>query len=467
MNSENQRSVDLLIIGAGPGGYVAAIHARKMGLSVILVEKESIGGTCLNVGCIPTKALIHAANLFQEAKHMESVGIQWKDLTVNYEAVVHRKDDVVKQLTQGISFLLEKHGVEVIHGLASFQSNEVVEVLTDEHRELIKPHHVIIATGSTSKTLSLPNRASLELLDSTKILAQKSLPKSMAVIGGGVIGMEFAFIYARFGVDVTVLEFLPQILPSIDKEIISRFQRYVKQTGIQVATNAKVVSIRQQETQYEISYESPKGNQTIIVDQILEAVGRRPNITGFGLENTTVTIQNHGILADEFGRTSVSHIYAIGDVVNRWQLAHTASHQGIIAVDHIVGKNHVIDQNTIPAVVFTTPMIASIGRTEQQCIQESIPYRVVKTPYQAAGKSLIHDAQQGLIKFIVGEDKKVLGATILGMDADHLLSNITIQMTNNLSIEAIQKTIFAHPTLSEVIHEGYLGMDKLAIHYLD
>lgn len=459
---------DLLVIGAGPGGYVASIHARKKGLQVVLVEKQAIGGTCLNVGCIPTKALIHAVDRLHEVKTAEQLGISVGSVSINYQKMVERKDQIVTQLSSGISYLLQKHGVEVIKGTAQFQNDHQVLVATTSETITIEPKQIILATGAKSKHLPISGLNLPHVYDSTGILAQTTLPSSLCVIGGGVIGMEFAFLFARLGVKVQVLEFLPQVLPAIDKEVVLRLHRYAKQAGIQIVNNATVQAIVPLNDQLSVEYLHQETTKAIACEWVLEAVGRKPNLEGFGLEQTTVKFSSKGIETNEYGQTNLAHIYAIGDVVNRWQLAHTASHQGVIAVDHLLGEHHTINERAVPAVVFTTPMIASVGWNEEQVIASQIPYRILKTPYSAAGKSVVMDAQQGFIKMILAtEDQTLLGATVFGLDADHLIAGITVQIQNQLPFESIQKTIFAHPTMSEILHEAYLGIDHLAIHYLE
>lgn len=459
---------DLLVIGAGPGGYVASIHARKKGLHVVLVEKQAIGGTCLNVGCIPTKALIHAADRVHEIKTAEQYGISVGAVEINYQKMVERKDQIVTQLSTGILFLLQKLGVEVITGTASFQNDHQVLITTKEETFFIEPKQIIVATGAKSKHLPISGLDLPNVFDSTSILAQTKLPASLCVIGGGVIGMEFAFLFARLGVKVHVLEFLPQVLPSVDKEAVVRLHRFAKQLGIQITNNAQVQAITTEEGPLSIEYLHQETNKRIQTEWVLEAVGRSPNIDGLGLEHTSIQYSNKGIVANEYGQTNRPTIYAIGDVVNKWQLAHTASHQGVIAVDHMMGISHTINDRAIPAVVFTTPMIASVGLTEEQATNQQIPYRVLKTPYSAAGKSLVMNAQNGFVKLLLSPlDQTILGATIMGYDADHLISSVTIQIQNHLPFESIQKTIFAHPTMSEIIHEAYLGIDGQAIHYLE
>lgn len=464
-----QRQTDLLVIGAGPGGYVAALYARKKGMHVVLVEKEKIGGTCLNVGCIPTKSLVKSVELFDSMKSSDKYGVSCENPQIDLSKVIQRKDEVTKQLVSGISFLLEKNGVEVLQGEATFLDDHHVLVKTSDDEIVYEPKNVIIATGSKTKHLPIPGLDLSLVMDSEQLLANQQLPTSMVVVGGGIIGMEFAFIYAQMGVKVTVLEFLPQVLPSIDKEIVQRLMRYAKQLNISILTQAKVMKIEKaSDSLKQVSYEYKGSNEIIETELVLEAVGRIPNYDSLGLENTSIRIgSNKGIEVNQFMETNVPNVYAIGDVTNLVQLAHVASHQALICVDRILGSEKPMDYQYIPGVIFTNPQIATIGKSEFELQANNITYQVHKVPFSAAGKSLINDSQLGFIKFLFNpENEHVYGVQIFGKEAEHLVAPITIQLQNNLPFEAMKETIFAHPTLQEVIHEGYLGLLNEPIHYL-
>jgi dihydrolipoamide dehydrogenase len=459
---------DVLIIGAGPGGYVAAIHAKKQGLDVVLVEREFIGGTCLNIGCIPTKALIHATDFIHHQKEAATYGIDSHIDSIDLSKLINKKDQIVKQLVQGIEHLLSKHGVRVLRGNASFLHDEEVVVSTQEGLIHILAKNTIIATGSKTKHLSIPGISLPTVVDSTGLLQSTKQVSSLTIIGGGIIGLEFAFIYGKLGIPVTVLEFLPSILPSIDKDVSSRLLRFAKQANITILTNSQVKKIEMIDGRTYVHYQSNQLDQVIETDLVLEAVGRVPNIEGLELHSTSVIHSIHGIPVNEFCQTSNKAIYAIGDVTNLWQLAHVASHQGVIAINHILGHEESIDPGQVPFVIFTSPVIASIGYNESQLKEKNIPYVVKKTPYSASGKAIILDQPTGFVKLLVdAEQRKILGATIFGPDAESLIAIIGVQMKGNVPFETIQKTIFSHPTTSELIHEAYLGIDHLAIHYLD
>lgn len=457
---------DLLIIGAGPGGYVAAIYAAKNGLDVVLVDAKNIGGTCLNEGCIPTKALVKSSELYQEILHSEKQGITVKNPSLDLSKIIDNKNEVKDRLVKGVSYLLEKYGVQVIKGKATFVNDNLVNVESDEAYSILAKN-IIIATGSKTKHLNFPG---YELaIDSEALLENKELPESLAIIGGGIIGMEFAFIYASFGVKVSVLEFLPRVLPGVDKEFSMRLMRYAKQLKMSITNNAAVTKIEKADDTFTVTYNHKDKEKSIDVDMVLEAVGRIPQMESLGLEKTNIQFDSiNGIKVNKKMETNINNIYAIGDVTNIMQLAHVASHQAIIAVKNILGEDVLMDYDCIPAVIFTTPTIATVGKTEEMCKREALEYDVVKVPYSANGKALIMEADAGYIKILRDKaSKKLIGGMVFGKDADNLIASITIAIKNGLTAEDLQETIFAHPTVQELIHEGAMGLDKLAIHFVD
>mgnify|MGYP005846718607 CR=1 FL=1 len=459
-------STDLLIIGAGPGGYVGAIYARRKGLDVLLVEKESIGGACLNWGCIPTKALIRSAKFYNEVLNSEDLGVKLENPQVDLEKIIDKKDNIVKDLVNGINYLLNKHKVQVIKGEASFNSDSEVKV-NGEKEYLIKAKDIIIATGAKPKHIPIEG---IDLaINSRELLNNKTLPKSLTIIGGGIIGMEFAFIYANLGVKVNVVEFLPRILPGIDKELALRLIPYAKKAGINIFTNAKVTKIKGNKDLKTVHYERKEKGNTLDSELVLEAVGRAPNTNNLGLENTKINYSDReGIKVNDSLKTNLEHIYAIGDVNNLIQLAHAASHQAFIAIDNILGKKKTFSITNIPSVIFTLPTIATVGITEEMAKEKEIDYSVVKVPYSANGKALILDAQKGYIKLLkANKTNKLIGAMILGEEAENLIASYTLAITNEFSPEEVSKTVFAHPTIQELVHESALGLDKLAIHFLE
>ena len=459
---------DILIIGAGPGGYVAAIYAAKKNKSVILVDNKWIGGTCLNEGCIPTKALVRLAELYQEILKAEELGISVKDSSVNLEKIIENKNKVTEKLVSGIEYLLKKYNVLTIKGHAKFKDDKNVIVTGEENYE-IEASDIIIATGSKTKHLPIPGIDLKKVYDSEKILNNTHLPKTMTVIGGGIIGMEFAFIYANLGVKVNVVEFLPRILPTVEKDVALRLVRFAKQLNIDIYTSSAVTKIEEDKEILKVIFTRKDNEETLESEYVLEAVGRGPNIENLGLENTSIIHDKRsGIKVDEYNKTNVDHIYAIGDVNNIMQLAHVASHQAITTIDNILGKKEKMNYDLIPSVIFTTPPIATIGLTEEICKERNIEYEMIKTPFSANGKALILEAETGFIKLIRNkETKELIGATIFGKEAENLIASYSLAITNKINSSAIKHTVFAHPTISELVHESALGLDKEAIHFID
>ncbi|XMB72332.1 dihydrolipoyl dehydrogenase [Mycoplasmatota bacterium WC30] len=461
-------NTDLLIIGAGPGGYVAAIYAAKKGLNVTLVNGKRIGGTCLNEGCIPTKALVRSAELYQEILHSEKQGILLENPSFDMSKIIDNKDEVKDKLVKGIEYLLEKYNVNIIKGYASFENDKLVKVVGEEEC-LINAKDIIIATGAMTKHLPIPGIDLNFVIDSEVLLKNKNLPETLNIIGGGIIGMEFAFIYASFGVKVNVIEFLPRVLPGVDREFSMRLMRYAKQLNITILNNAAVTKIESSEGKALVHFTQKGKEKSLTSELVLEAVGRVPNMNGLGLDNTTLIHDvRTGITVDNHMKTNLDNIYAIGDVTNIMQLAHVASHQGIVAVDNILGEAKTMDYDCIPAVIFTSPQIATVGKTEEMCKTKEIDYDVIKVPYSANGRALIMEAEAGYIKLLRDKSsKKLIGGMVFGKDADNLIASITIAIKNGLSAKDLQETIFAHPTVQELIHEGAMGLDSLAIHFVD
>ena len=458
---------DVLFIGGGPGGYAGAIYAAKKGLSVILVEKRWIGGTCLNAGCIPTKALIHAADRWETVRTASRFGVISTDPILDWPMVQAQKDKTVDTLRSGIRLLLEKNGVKILEGTAEFLDERTVQVRMESGVETLRPSQIVIATGSKTKHLPIPGLESPLVTDSEGVLQWSSLPQRLVVIGGGVIGMEFAFLFGRLGVKVQVLEFLPQILPSVDADIATRLVRLGKASNVTVVNGAKVLSVASTPAgTATVTYEHQGVVKTVEGDRVLEAVGRGPELSGFGWERIGLERgKNGGIAVDARMRTNLPHIHAIGDCTNLMQLAHVASHQAIAAVDDILGLDHPMDYRFIPSVIFTTPEIAQVGATEKSLTETGTRFRVVKIPYGSNGKALIENELTGFVKVLCDEETgRWVGATVMGAHANALIATLTVAMHSGLSAEEIKHTVFAHPTVSELIHEAALSLQGEAIH---
>ncbi|MGG4220647.1 dihydrolipoyl dehydrogenase [Paenibacillus jamilae] len=461
-------STDLLIIGAGPGGYVAAIYAAKKGLRVTLIEKEELGGTCLNVGCIPTKALVKSSEVCHSVQHSSLFGIEsGTPLQINMKQVIRRKDEVKERLVSGVAFLMEKNNIQVIRGKASFLSKDEVNVL-GEINYRIKAKDIIIATGSKISKVNIPGIDLPFVMNSTDALSCTELPKSITIIGGGVIGMEFAFIYRNFGVEVHVVEFMNRLLTMLDNDISEEIKQAAEQAGIHIHTGAKVSKIqRADDGQAITTYESDHGEHLLVSEKVLVAIGREPNMDGLELEKAGVQLNERGkgIAVDKLMRTNVEHIYAIGDVTNIIQLAHVASHQGITAIESILGECSGMHYTAVPNVIFTSPEISSVGLLESECKDRGLDYRVSKVSFSSNGKALTMNESDGFIKLIKdNQSGKIVGGSIIGPDASSLISSLTLAIANELTEQQITQTIFAHPTTGEVLHEAAFGLSIGALH---
>lgn len=463
-----EMDTDLLIIGAGPGGYVAAIYAAKKGLKVTLVEKEELGGTCLNVGCIPTKALVKSSEVCHSVRHSSFFGIEaGTALQVNMQQIIRRKDEVKEKLISGIGYLMEKNSIQVIRGQASFLSDKQVCV-TGEGKTVISAKHMIIATGSKISKVNIPGIELPFVMNSTDALSCTELPASITIIGGGVIGMEFAFIYRNLGVEVQVAEFMDRLLTMLDHDLSDELRLAAEQAGIRIHTGAKVTRIqRADQGQAIVTYETRDGEHLLVSEKVLVAIGREPNMDGLELDKAGIQLneRGRGIAVDSRMRTNVEHIYAIGDVTNILQLAHVASHQGITAVDAILGEKTVMHYTAVPNVIFTSPEIASVGLLERECREQGLDYRVSKVSFSSNGKALTMNEPDGFIKLIKDNPSgRIVGGAIIGPDAASLISALTLAIANGLTEEQIRDTIFAHPTTGEVLHEAAFGLGIGALH---
>jgi dihydrolipoamide dehydrogenase len=465
-----EHNTDIVIIGGGPGGYVSAIYAAKHGKKVILVEKESLGGTCLNVGCIPTKALVKSSEVCHSAKHSEQFGIEIDKsaIKVNMDEVINHKNSVVDRLVGGVEGLMNANKVTVLKGQASFNSKTEVSVLEGETEHIIKATDIIIATGSKISSVPIPGLNLPFVLNSTTALNLRELPESIAIVGGGVIGMEFAFLYNNLGVEVTVIEYMDRLLAMLDKEESDEIKRIALDQGIKVYTESKVLEVNCEVRDKAVVTFDNKGDKKLLVaEKVLVAIGRQPNMDGLNLDATGVVMdpKRRGIKVNGKMQTNVEHIYAIGDVTNIIQLAHVASHQGIVAVDNIIGHSKEMDYTAVPNVIFTSPEIASVGLSEKACIEQNIEYKIGRFDYSGNGKAITMEETEGYIKLIEDvKNNRLVGATIIGADASTLISSVTIAIQNKLTSEQIRETIFPHPTTTEVIHEAAMGLGIGTLH---
>ncbi len=440
---------DLIIIGAGPGGYETALAAAHQGKSVTLFNGGNLGGTCLNEGCIPTKCLCRNAEIVSQFKHGEEFGIDDFSFSVDFNKIMARKQNVVETLRSGIDTMLSQAKVNVVNAMASFKDAKTVVANGEEYTA----DNIIIATGSTSKSLPIPGHDLECVMDSTKILNLDYIPASLTIIGGGVIGMEFASIFSQLGSQVTVIEFMKQILPPFDSDIAKRLKQTLGKKGIKIITGAAAKEIRQNEFyEIEVTYEAKGKEEKVVSSDILMAVGRAPRVDGLNLEAAGVNYTSRGIQVDDNMRTNVEGIYAIGDVNARMMLAHVASFQGERALNAINGKSDNIRFDIVPSAVFTVPECGMVGKTEEQCKAEGIATMIGQSFFRANGKSLAMGEPDGLCKLIFRkEDGMLIGAHIMGVESADLAQQCADFMNRNTTLCEIKDTIFGHPTVSEVL----------------
>ncbi|MBT9831456.1 dihydrolipoyl dehydrogenase [Clostridium baratii] len=460
---------DLLVIGGGPGGYVAALYAAKKGLNTVLVEREKLGGTCLNVGCIPTKALVKSSEVYKDTLLGEEFGFEIENIKVNMNKVIDRKDKIRENLVSGIDYLLSKNNVRVIKGDASFLDDKIIVAKRGKDEYKIEAKNIIVATGSKISKINIKGIDLPFVLNSKSALDNKNLPKSITIIGGGVIGMEFAFIYSNFGVKVNLVEYMDRLLTMVDDDISEEIKNIAKLNGINIYTSSKVTKIEESENGDAIVFFENEGKEKYLISEnVLVAIGREPNMDGLNIEKAGIELNERGkgIKVDNTLKTNVPGIYAVGDVNNKMQLAHVASHQGIIAVDNILSEDKEMKYDCVPNVIFTAPEIASVGLTERECIEKKINIKVSKFPFSANGKALTMGESRGFIKIIKDmNNNKIVGASLIGADASSLISTLTVIIKNNIKDKDIADTIFAHPTTGEVIREAALGLSIGALHY--
>lgn len=460
---------DLLVIGGGPGGYVAAIYAAKKGLNTVLVEREKLGGTCLNVGCIPTKALVKSSEVYKDTLLGEEFGFEIENIKINMNKVIDRKNKIRENLVLGIDYLLSKNNVRVIKGDASFLDDKIIVAKRGKDEYKIEAKNIIVATGSKISKINIKGIDLPFVLNSKSALDNKNLPESITIIGGGVIGMEFAFIYSNFGVKVNVVEYMDRLLTMVDDDISEEIKNIARLNGINIYTSSKVTKIEESENGDAIVFFENEGKEKYLISEnVLVAIGREPNMDGLNIEKTGIELneKGKGIKVDNTLKTNIPGIYAVGDVNNKIQLAHVASHQGIIAVDNILSEDKEMKYDCIPNVIFTAPEIASVGLTEKACVENKINIKISKFPFSANGKALTMGENRGFIKIIKDIDNdKIIGASLIGADAASLISTLTVIIKNNIKDKDIVDTIFAHPTTGEVIHEAALGLSIGALHY--
>lgn len=457
----------VIVIGGGPGGYVAAIRASQLGAAVTVVEKHKLGGTCLNVGCIPTKVLLHSAELYTAMRNEgRTIGIFADNLRFDWSVIMNRKNEVADYLVECVGGLLRSHGVERIEGTARMTSPNTVEA----GGKAIKADAVIIATGSEPAVPPIPGLDLDGVLTSDQALSLDSFPKKIAIAGGGVIGVEFASVFASFGASVTVIEMLPRILPNIDAEVAGVLQRSLERKGpegkgVVFHTASRLENVVRGQEGLQLNVSTASGPVTVSVDKLLVATGRRPYTKGLGLEELGVEIQRGRIVTDERMETNIKNVYAIGDCTSKIMLAHVAAREGEVAAENIMGHKTFVSHKTVPSAIYTSPAVASVGLTEEEALKAGHKIHVGRFPLAANGKSVIAGDVEGLVK-IVSDDRygEILGVHIVGGPATDMIAEGALAIRLEATLEEIVTTVHAHPTVSEAVGEAALASWKRAIH---
>ncbi len=453
---------DIIVLGSGPGGYVTAIRASQLGFKTAIVEKESLGGVCLNWGCIPTKALLKSAQVFEYLKHAEDYGLSVKDADKDFDAVVKRSRNVADGMSKGVQFLMKKNKIDVIEGFGKLKAGKKIDVDGKEY----SADHIIIATGARSRELpSLPQDGK-KVIGYRKAMTLPTQPKKMIVVGSGAIGVEFAYFYNSMGTEVTIVEYLPSIVPVEDEEVSKQLERSFKKSGIKIMTSAEVTNVDTSGKGVKATVKTKKGEEILEADIVLSAVGIKSNIEGIGLEDVGIVVDKDKILVNDFYQTNLPGYYAIGDVTPGQALAHVASAEGILCVEKIAGQ-HVepLDYGNIPGCTYCSPEIASVGLTEKQAKEKGFDIKVGKFPFSASGKATASGAKDGFVKVIF--DAKYgewLGCHMIGAGVTDMIAEAVLGRKLETTGHEVLKTVHPHPTMSEAVMEAVADAYDEVIH---
>lgn len=454
---------DIIVVGSGPGGYVAAIRASQLGRKVALVERAEAGGVCLNWGCIPTKALLKSAQVYTYCKNAAHYGLELAgEVRPDLEKIVARSRGVAETMSKGVAFLLKKNNIDLIQGFGRLKGDGRVNVDGTEY----EADHIILATGARPREMSFMPIDGKHVISSREALTLTELPETMIVVGTGAIGSEFASLYASLGTKVTVIEYLPRMLPLEDEEVSKTMERSFRKLRATVLTSTTVKSVKvNADGKCEVEIEGKKGTEILTADVVLSAVGIKSNIERIGLEELGIRVERDKIVVDRFYRTDAQGVYAIGDIVGGPALAHVASAEAICCVEAICGLNpSPVDYSTVPSCVFTTPEVASVGLTEQQAREQGLAYKVGRFPFTASGKATAAGDRDGFVKLIFGEDDKLLGAHLVGANVTEMIAEPTLAKALGATAHRIARTIHAHPTMNEGVMEASEAAMGAAIH---
>ena len=457
---------DVIVLGSGPGGYVTAIRASQLGLKTAVIEKESLGGVCLNWGCIPTKALLKSAQVFEYINHAEDFGITVDKSSADFNKIIKRSRDVADGMSKGISYLTKKNKIEVIYGFGKLKKDGVVSVEKDGKQTEYSAKHIIIATGARSRELPNLPQDGKNIIGYREAMTLKEMPKKMVVVGSGAIGVEFAYFYNTLGVEVTIVEYMPNIVPVEDEDVSKQLQRSFKKSGIKIMTNSSVEKVNVIDGGCEVLVKTKKGDETIHADVVLSAVGITSNIENIGLEDVGIKTENGKLVVDEYYNTNVSGYYAIGDLLPTQALAHVASAEGIVCVEKIAGENpEPIDYGNIPGCTYCSPEIASVGLTEAKAREAGYDVKVGKFPFTASGKASAAGHKDGFVKVIF--DAKYgewLGCHMIGTGVTDMIAEAVLGRKLETTGHEVLKAIHPHPTMSEAVMEAVADAYDEVIH---
>ena len=457
---------DIIIIGSGPGGYVTAIRASQLGFKVAIVEKESLGGVCLNWGCIPTKALLKSAQVFDYINHAEDYGIEIKNAKANFESVISRSRKVADGMSKGVEFLMKKNKITVINGFGKIKKNGKVEVINDTEHNEITGKHIIIATGGKSRVLPNLKQDGVKIIGYREAMTLDKMPKKMVIVGSGAIGVEFAYFYKSMGVDVTVVEYMENIVPLEDADISKELRRSFKKYGINVLTGSNVEKVEIEGEICNVIIKTKKETKNIQADIVLSAVGIEPNTDGIGLEEVGIKTEKGKVLVDNFYKTNIEGYYAIGDILPNQALAHVASAEGILCVEKIAGHNpEPIDYNNIPNCTYCSPEIASVGYTEEKAKEAGYELKIGKFPFSASGKASAAGHKNGFVKIIFdAKYGELLGCHMIGYNVTEMIAEIIVARKLETTANEMLKAIHPHPTMSEAVMEAVADAYDEVIH---
>ena len=458
---------DVIVLGSGPGGYVTAIRASQLGMKTAVIEKESLGGVCLNWGCIPTKALLKSANVYEYINHAEDYGIKVSSHKADFSAVVKRSRSVAEKMSGGVQFLMKKNKIDVIMGTGKVKPNKTIEV-TDEkgQKKDYTAKNIIIATGARSRQLPNLEQDGKQIVGYREAMVLPKMPKKMVIVGSGAIGVEFAYFYNAMGVDVTVVEFLPNIVPVEDIDVSKQLEKTFKKKGMNIMTNSSVEKVEKSSKGCEVHVKTKKGMETLNCDVVLSAVGIQPNIENIGLEETGIVVDAGKIVVNDYYETNIPGYYAIGDVVAGQALAHVASAEGITCVEKIAGQNpEPIDYNNIPGCTYCSPEIASVGMTEKAAKEAGYELKVGKFPFSASGKASAAGHNDGFIKLIFdAKYGELLGGHMIGANVTEMIAEIVALRKLETTGHELIKTVHPHPTMSEAVMEAAAAAYDEVIH---